>query len=87
MKNLVSAIAHGLNTRGVTAALLLPVGALGLASIASPYFGNAVARVSTSGTSFSQRMRTVDSNTVYNCLRVTPQLGDHSRLIPAHKMT
>src|SRR6266540_5246505 len=38
-------------------ALLLPVGALGLASIAPPYSGHAVARVSTSGTSFSQRMR------------------------------
>src|SRR6266540_6708932 len=38
-------------------ALLLPVGALGLASIAPPYSGHAVARVSTSGRPSSQRMR------------------------------
>src|SRR5438105_7833757 len=38
-------------------ALLLPVGALGLASIAPPYSGHAVVRVSTSGRPSSQRMR------------------------------
>src|SRR5438128_11474836 len=38
-------------------ALLLPVGALGLASIASPYSGHTVVRVSTSGCPYSQRMR------------------------------
>src|SRR5438128_418602 len=38
-------------------ALLLPVGALGLASIAPPYSGHAVVRVFTSGRPSSQRMR------------------------------
>src|SRR5438105_5399658 len=38
-------------------ALLLPVGALSLASIAPPYSGHAVVRVSTSGRPSSQRMR------------------------------
>src|SRR5438128_4718521 len=38
-------------------ALLLPVGALGLASIAPPYSGHAVVRLSTSGRPSSQRMR------------------------------
>src|SRR6266498_2352095 len=38
-------------------ALLLPVGALGLASIAPPYSDHAVVRVSTSGRPSSQRMR------------------------------
>src|SRR6266498_5485572 len=38
-------------------ALLLPVGALGLASIAPPYSDHAVVRVSTSGHPSSQRMR------------------------------
>src|SRR5438128_9344583 len=38
-------------------ALLLPVGALGHASIAPPYSGHAVVRVSTSGRPSSQRMR------------------------------
>src|SRR5438128_9203882 len=38
-------------------ALLVPVGALGLASIAPPYSGHAVVRVPTSGRPSSQRMR------------------------------